>query len=524
MLDSARTRAAREGIHVKQPRPGLVIASKYRLERPLASGGMGSVWLAQHLDLDVPVAIKFIASAAFKEARVRFQREARAAARIKSPHVVHVQDYGLDGALPYLVMELLQGEDLATRLKREQRLSLEQTLRILVQLAKALRKTHEQGIVHRDLKPGNIFLVRGDDDEDFVKIVDFGIAKGIGALASGEATTTGHVMGSPSYMSPEQVRGRKDIDARTDLWSLAVIVYRALTGRLPFVGEVHSDLLIRIATEPVPPPTSVAPDLPPALDQFFEKALARERDERFQSAREMAEAFALLVQLPVRLSVSSSVSLEPLPPGAVETSLESPSRTPSEPPERGHDDAEPAEEMATSPPMSRTLLRAESTQSSPSATPTLPRVLGRFSRGVRVGAGVAALATIGGGALLMAFLRAPALTAPATQPAAPAVVVVAPTAPGTEALPAPSSEPPVSPRPTIQPPAPSSPVQPHAPEVNPLGTIVNPTRTAEPVRAAPPATAKPLASIAAPARSQAPASSSAPRASPSPPVAAKEDK
>ena len=271
--------------------PGAVIGGKYRVERALARGGMGSVWVARHVQLGSEVALKFL-DAKFAESaghRARFEREARAAANLKSPHVVQVTDYGFEGAAPYLVMELLEGEDLGQRLARVGRLSLADTTRILNQVAKALRKAHEAGIVHRDLKPANLFLARVDDDE-VVKVLDFGIAKEAGA-ALGDATKTGEVMGSPHYMSPEQVRAEKDLDFRTDLWSLGIILYRALVGELPFPGDQLGPVLAKILTEVVPVPSRLAPDLPASIDAFMARALMRDKAQRFQSVMEMAAAF-----------------------------------------------------------------------------------------------------------------------------------------------------------------------------------------------------------------------------------------
>lgn len=272
--------------------PGSVVGGKYRLERPVSRGGMGSVWAAQHVQLGSTVAVKFMdpsyaSSAAF---RGRFEREARVAASIKSPHVVSVQDYGIDALGPYIVMELLQGEDLHGRLERQKRLSVAEAASLLSQIGKALRRAHEAGLVHRDLKPRNIFLARVDDEE-IAKVLDFGIAKDTVARSVGESTSTGELMGSPHYMSPEQLRADKDLDPRSDLWGLGVILFRCLTGRLPFPGDVLGTVMARVLVDPIPLASQIAPDLPPGVDDFFARALARDRDQRFQSVREMVDAF-----------------------------------------------------------------------------------------------------------------------------------------------------------------------------------------------------------------------------------------
>src|SRR5262249_23753605 len=158
----------------------------------------------------------------------RFEREAKACARLKSPNIIQVHDYGIEDGTPYIVMELLDGEDLGTRLERVGQLHPAAAAPIAFQIARGLRTAHEAGIIHRDLKPGNIFLCRHQDDE-LAKVLDFGIAKSVGDAQIGDSTTTGAVVGSPHYMSPEQARAKKELDARTDLWSFGVILYRALT-------------------------------------------------------------------------------------------------------------------------------------------------------------------------------------------------------------------------------------------------------------------------------------------------------
>jgi len=277
---------------------GELVAGKYELVRLIGRGGMGSVWEGRHVTLGTRVACKFIdADFASKspEARTRFRNEARAAASLRSKHVVEVYDYGVMGdGRPYIVMEFLAGESLADRLERVGRLPLAVTARIVHQVGRALQKAHAAGIVHRDLKPDNIFLMWDEEDErDQVKVVDFGIAKFTDERVNvSHATQTGSVVGTPFFMSPEQARGIDVIDLRSDLWALGVVTFQCMTGQLPFHSEAVGDLLIKICTGEIPVPSHVAPDLPLSMDAWMARALERDRDVRFQSAREMTEALA----------------------------------------------------------------------------------------------------------------------------------------------------------------------------------------------------------------------------------------
>ena len=273
---------------------GRIVGGKYTLERELARGGMGAIWVAFDAQLKRRVALKLMSPdhLASPSARSRFEREAMAIAQLQSPHVVQIFDYGVDDGAPYIVMELLDGEDLQQRLGRVVRMPMATVASILAQAAKALGAAHGAGIVHRDIKPANIFLSRHDTDE-VVKVLDFGVAALMsGAPADLHVTRAGGVVGTPHYMAPEQVRGSKGIDYRADLWSLGVVAYRSLTGRLPFDAEAFGELLIQICTDPVPPPSKLLPELGPDADRFFERALARDPAKRFGSAREMAAAMA----------------------------------------------------------------------------------------------------------------------------------------------------------------------------------------------------------------------------------------
>lgn len=283
--------------------PTQTIADKYRLVRLIGRGGMGSVWEATHVSLGTTFAIKLIESQEDldEEVQLRFLNEARAAARLQSRHVVRVFDHGVtDSGDPYIAMELLQGEPLSNRLARVRRLSMQDTATIIAQVARALNLAHSQGIVHRDLKPENIFLTQEpDSDEELVKVVDFGIAKFPRSSSDmAPCTRTGEVMGTPYYMSPEQARGIKSADHRADLWSLGVIAYRCVVGELPFDGNTLVDLMIRITTSDVPVPSAHADDVPEAFDKWFAKAVAREPEERFQTANELAAALAGIAEIP----------------------------------------------------------------------------------------------------------------------------------------------------------------------------------------------------------------------------------
>ncbi len=261
---------------------------------------MGAVWAAFDASLRRRVALKLMSPdhLASQSARSRFEREAMAIAQLQSPHVVQIYDYGIDGDAPYIVMELLEGEDLQSRLTRLGRLPPPTIAALLTQAAKALSAAHASGIVHRDIKPANIFLAR-HDSEELVKVLDFGVAALVSGLMGADmhVTRAGGVVGTPHYMSPEQVRGSRGVDFRSDLWSLAVVAYRALTGRLPFDAEAFGELLIQICTDAIPPPSRVVPELGPDFDVFFERALARDPARRYPSAREMASAFAAAAAL-----------------------------------------------------------------------------------------------------------------------------------------------------------------------------------------------------------------------------------
>ncbi len=275
-------------------RAGEIIAGKYRLERELGRGAMGTVWAAQHLTLGQRVAIKLISAehAGSPEARARFSVEAKAAARLKSRHVVQVYDDGeTPEGRPFIVMEYLEGETLESRLERERELPLLDAVRITGQVGRALARAHARGIVHRDLKPANIYLARNDEDELgwTTKVLDFGIAK-LEESTNQSTTKTGAVLGTPLFMSPEQVRGAHRVDARSDLYSLGACFFNMMTGRYPFEGESFGDILVAICTADLPDLKRLAPSVPDTVAAWFQRCCAREPRQRFQSADELVEA------------------------------------------------------------------------------------------------------------------------------------------------------------------------------------------------------------------------------------------
>jgi serine/threonine-protein kinase len=271
---------------------GRVVAGRYRIQEQLGEGGMGSVWRAEHVTLRSPVAVKFLnaAIADHPEMLERFMREAQSAAALRGTYVVQIFDYGVEDGMPYIAMELLNGESLQHRLDRQGHLSVAELRRFFPQVARAVGKAHEAGIVHRDLKPDNIFLVR-EGDEEIAKVLDFGIAKVDNPLdiTTGGGTRTGAMLGTPYYMSPEQARGKKAVDHRTDLWAMAIIAYDCLVGKRAFDSDALGDLVLLICTSPTPVPSQHA-SVPKGFDEWFLRGAHKDPEQRFQSVRQMAEA------------------------------------------------------------------------------------------------------------------------------------------------------------------------------------------------------------------------------------------
>jgi serine/threonine-protein kinase len=307
--------------------PGDILAGKYRVERVLGAGGMGVVVQAMHLELDERVALKFLLPDAVEspEAAARFVREARSAVKIKSEHVARVIDVGrLENGAPYMVMEFLEGSDLNALVERGP-LPIEDAIDFVIQACDAMAEAHAVGIVHRDLKPSNLFLSRRTDGSSLIKVLDFGISKvSVPDVADAGLTHTSAFMGSPYYMSPEQMRSARNVDHRSDVWSLGVILYELLAGTPPFVAPTLPDLLASIMTEPPAPLRAKRPDVPVELEQVIGRALVKQREGRFQSVGEFAAALVPLaprrsrhlVERIFKLSgvhshVPSSGSLEP---------------------------------------------------------------------------------------------------------------------------------------------------------------------------------------------------------------------
>jgi serine/threonine-protein kinase len=276
--------------------PGQVIADKYRVERVLGEGGMGFVVAAHHLKLDQRVALKFLKPEALKHPHVvqRFAREARAAAKIRGEHVARVIDVGdLPSGSPYIVMEYLDGEDLARRLHERGPLPIAETVGYMLQACEALAEAHAAGIVHRDLKPPNLFLARSAGRAT-VKVLDFGISKTLeeDAVTGRNLTSTSMVMGTPHYMSPEQLRSSRDVDARSDIWALGVVLFELLAGEPPFDGENTTAIITAIVLDEPRQLLQLRPDTPPELASVVHRCLAKRRDERYASVLELARALA----------------------------------------------------------------------------------------------------------------------------------------------------------------------------------------------------------------------------------------
>jgi serine/threonine protein kinase len=303
--------------------PGRIIAGKYLVERAIGEGGLGTVLRAKHVQLDQPVAIKHVRPAEIARPGVveRFLREARLAAKIKNEHAVKVQDVDLvESGVPYMVMEFLEGQDLA-QMVLEKPLSIDRAIDYLLQACEALAEAHALGIVHRDLKPANLFLAQRPGGSTMVKVLDFGISR-IASDREARVTRIDERVGTPEFMSPEQLNGARDIDARSDIWSLGVMLYELLTGKLPFLGEDLPQLCVSILTKPPVPLSAVHADTTPELEQVVTRCLEKDREKRYHNIAELAQDLAALwegespsrVQQIMRVMRESGANIRPPTP------------------------------------------------------------------------------------------------------------------------------------------------------------------------------------------------------------------
>lgn len=271
---------------------GAVLHGKYRIEQVLGRGGMGVVTRALHLDLDKPVALKLLRRDVLQNQNAveRFRREARAMGQLRSEHVCQVFDVGmLDDGTHYMVMEYLEGKDLGLILREQERLAPGFAVDLALQACEALAEAHALGLVHRDIKPSNCFLTCGTDGAPLLKVLDFGIAKALGETDDG-ITTSQSIIGSPSYMSPEQMRSSKHVDVRADIWALGVVLYELVSGRRPFQGDSFAGLCLAVTTAPMLPLDDVV--LPDGLAEIITRCLEKQPDQRIGSMAELSAALA----------------------------------------------------------------------------------------------------------------------------------------------------------------------------------------------------------------------------------------
>ncbi|HMJ16516.1 MAG TPA: serine/threonine-protein kinase, partial [Polyangiaceae bacterium] len=276
---------------------GDVLAGKYLVERILGSGGMGVVVAAWHQELEQRVAVKFLLPeiAERSDAAERFRREARAAVKIRSEHVARILDVGtLDGVAPYMVMEYLDGHDLAEELRTRGMLPVHEALEFLLQAVEAVAEAHAAGIVHRDLKPANLFVTRRSDGLRVIKVLDFGISKSVigGSINDLSLTRTSSLIGSPLYMSPEQMKSARDVDSRTDIWALGTILFEMLAGRPPYMAESVPQLCAALLHDTPPSLAEFRNDVPAAVEQILLRCLAKDRTQRWPTVADLAQALA----------------------------------------------------------------------------------------------------------------------------------------------------------------------------------------------------------------------------------------
>lgn len=286
---------------------GRVVCDRYRIERVLGTGGMGLVAAAHDLTTDTTVALKFMRAHALAEPQAlqRFVREAQTLFALASEHVARVLDVGnLSDGAPFIVMEYLEGSDLSERLRREGRLPVREATALMLQACAAVEAAHAQGILHRDLKPANLFLTRAEDGSPRLKVLDFGISKAVGvdpSAADTALTGAASTLGSPQYMSPEQIRAPADVDVRSDIWSLGVVLFELLDGKPPFDGKSPAEVLARVLTGAIPSLRSARPDVPASVAAIVARCLERKPSRRYATVAELASALrAALALLPAQ--------------------------------------------------------------------------------------------------------------------------------------------------------------------------------------------------------------------------------
>ncbi len=316
--------------------PAVVLGGKYRLGKLIAAGGLGEVFEAVHEVIGHRVAVKMIRNefSANPELSARFLQEARAAGAVGHPGCVQVFDVGVspDGRV-YLVMELLDGEDLLALLRRQRRLSVDETAAICSDCLEALDATHVKGIIHRDLKPENIFLARGPRGERWVKLLDFGVARLVDdRQAVSRLTQPGTAVGTPYYMAPEQARGSASADGGADIYAMGVVAFECLTGRLPFEGATYNEVLAKVLSDPFPSARAFVPDIPAAIEDVICKATARKRQDRYATAREFAAALQAFRTQHLAVTILGD---EPSQPGIASVPGSAPSAIPSPVPSAG---------------------------------------------------------------------------------------------------------------------------------------------------------------------------------------------
>jgi serine/threonine-protein kinase len=443
--------------------PGDVLAGKYRVERVLGSGGMGIVVAARHMHLGERVAIKFLLPTALAHDEVvqRFLQEGRAAVRIRSEHVGRVFDVGtLESGSPYLVMEYLEGSDLGCVLQERGVLPVDVAVDYVLQASEAIAEAHSLGMVHRDLKPANLFVTNRADGSPVVKVIDFGISKvgAVGGDGEGGMTKSAVMMGSPLFMAPEQMASARDADARSDIWSLGVILHMLLTGAPPYLGDSALGIFEQIMKGP-PSLRAARPEVPESLERIVQRCLTRDRGARPQSVADLAMALAPFAPPESRISIDRIVRvLRGRPDPSVPSAVLAGSLPPLEasPPA-----AQPASSAAMGGQEDSRFVQAptamDASLGGQARTPA-PR-----STAAVVGAGVAVAVVLGLVASVYLFGRAPAADSPA-----------------------------------LADPAPRESVAPSVPVLATSTPPPPPTSTDEPDAAAPPATAAPAASTGRP--------------------------